>query len=185
MWFWFRLWLSARRLLPRERRDLVLENLALHHQLAVYERSHHRPDLARHDRRFWSTLARGWSGWRGSISVVQPDTVVRWHRTAWHRTAWRRYWTWKSLISLPIWGHDTLGSPNYIEAHISRLRRKLREVDAGQVIETVRGAGYRIRQPHLAPESSRDPTVEASRGFGHRGRARRRSVGAPWCRAAD
>ena len=91
MWFWFRLWLSVTRLLPRERRDLVLENLALRHQLAVYQRSQRRPDLAAHDRRFWSTLARGWSEWRGAVGVVQPDTVVRWHRTA-----WRRYWTWKS-----------------------------------------------------------------------------------------
>jgi len=50
-------------------------------------------------------------------------------------------------LSRAIWGHDTLGAPNYVEAHISRLRRKLREVGAGRVIETVRGAGYRVRQP--------------------------------------
>ena len=79
------------RLLPRERRDLVIENLALRHQLALYQRSQRRPVLDDHDRRFWSTLARGWTGWRAAVSVVRPDTVVRWHRTA-----WRRYWTWKS-----------------------------------------------------------------------------------------
>ena len=96
MWFLFRTWLSVMRLLPRKRRDLVLENLALRHQLAVYERSQRRPDLVARDRRFWSTLARGWSEWRGTISIVQPETVVRWHRTA-----WRRYWTWKSRPRRP------------------------------------------------------------------------------------
>ena len=75
----------------RARRDLVLENLALRHQLAVYTRGRRRPRLRRHDRRFWSLLARGWSGWRGTLVMVEPDTVVRWHRSA-----WRAHWRWKS-----------------------------------------------------------------------------------------
>ncbi len=75
----------------RARRDLVLENLALRHQLAVYTRGRRRPRLRRHDRRLWSLLARGWSGWRGTLVMVEPDTVVRWHRSA-----WRAYWRWKS-----------------------------------------------------------------------------------------
>ena len=96
MWLGFRLWLSVTRLLPRERRDLVLENLALRHQLAIYQRSQRRLELAVRDRRFWSTSARGWSEWRSAVSVVQPDTVVRWHRSV-----WRRYWTWKSRPRRP------------------------------------------------------------------------------------
>ena len=75
----------------RARRDLVLENLALRHQLAVYTRGRRRPRLRCHDRRFWSLLARGWSGWRDTLVMVEPDTVVRWHRSA-----WRAYWRWKS-----------------------------------------------------------------------------------------
>lgn len=39
MWFSFRLFLTAIRLLPRTRRGLLLENLALRHQPAVYPRS--------------------------------------------------------------------------------------------------------------------------------------------------
>ena len=61
-------------------------------------------------------------------------------------------------LSRTIWGHETLGAPNYVEAHISRLRRKLRSVGAGRVIETVRGAGYRVRQPHSMPGSMRPRT---------------------------
>ena len=70
------------------RADLILENIALRQQLAVYQR---RPRLRDQDRRFWSLLARVWPGWRATLVFVQPDIVVRWHRLA-----WRRYWTWKS-----------------------------------------------------------------------------------------
>ena len=80
----------------RARRYLVLENLALRHQLTVYTRGRRRPRLRRHDRRFWSLLARGWSGWRGTLVMVEPDTVVRWHRSA-----WRAYWRWKSRRGPP------------------------------------------------------------------------------------
>ncbi len=75
----------------RARSDLLVENLALRQQLAVYTRQGRRPPLRSADRRFWSLLARSWSEWRPTLVLVQPDTVVRWHRTAW----WR-YWTWKS-----------------------------------------------------------------------------------------
>ena len=43
MCFSFRLLLEATRLLRRARRDLVLENLALRPQLAIYQRSQRRP----------------------------------------------------------------------------------------------------------------------------------------------
>ena len=45
MWLYFRLFLLALRLLRRDRRDLVLENLALRQHLAVFERRGHRPPL--------------------------------------------------------------------------------------------------------------------------------------------
>ena len=135
MWFWFRLWLSATRLLPRERRDLVLENLALRHQLAVYQRSPRRPDLATHDRRFWSTLARGWSDWRGAASLVQPDTVVRWHRTA-----WRRYWTWKSRRRRP--GRRRI-APEVREL-ILRMARENRTWGAVRIVGELRALGIEV-----------------------------------------
>lgn len=77
MWFLFRTWLSAMRLLPRERRDLVLENLALRHQLAVYRRSQRRPDLVARDRRFWSTLARLTAAPRPEACAVNPHSSWR------------------------------------------------------------------------------------------------------------
>lgn len=48
-------------------------------------------------------------------------------------------------MSLSIWGYETFGSKNFVEAHVSRLRRKLSRAGAVAVIRTVRGVGYVIR----------------------------------------
>ena len=65
----------------RTHRALALENLALRHQLAVLRRAAPRPRLRRSDRLFWVLLSRLWSGWAEAVSIVQPETVIRWHRT--------------------------------------------------------------------------------------------------------
>ncbi|MEX1023114.1 MAG: response regulator transcription factor [Dehalococcoidia bacterium] len=48
-------------------------------------------------------------------------------------------------LSVEIWGYETFGSRNYVEAHVSRLRGKLAEAGAPDVVGTVRGVGYMIR----------------------------------------
>ena len=73
------------------RGDLVLENLALRHQLAMCRR---RPRVRNADRLLWGHLLRRWSGWRATLVVLHSDTVVRWHREG-----WRRYWRWKSRFT--------------------------------------------------------------------------------------
>ena len=70
---------------------IALENLALRHQLAVLQRSVSRPRLARSDRILWVWLSRLWTGWRSSLAIVQPATVL-----AWHRRGFQLYWRWKS-----------------------------------------------------------------------------------------
>jgi putative transposase len=59
---------------------IALENLALRHQLAVLQRSCRRPRLSRWDRILWVWLSRCWAGWRSSLLIVQPATVLAWHR---------------------------------------------------------------------------------------------------------
>jgi hypothetical protein len=67
---------------------LTAENLALRQQLIVLKRQQKRPNLKGRDRLYWVILSRIWSGWRSTLLIVQPDTVVRWHRRAfklyWH-----------------------------------------------------------------------------------------------------
>jgi len=58
-------------------RQLAIENLALRHQLSVYKRTTTRPKLRATDRLLWAGLARIWAGWRQSLVIVTPDTVLR------------------------------------------------------------------------------------------------------------
>jgi hypothetical protein len=67
----------------------VLENLALRQQLAVLTRTVKRPPVRSTDRLFWILLAKGWRDWRSALIIVQPGTVVRWHRQ-WLRRRWTR-----------------------------------------------------------------------------------------------
>jgi hypothetical protein len=66
---------------PRTRTALLLEAIALRHQIAVLERSQTwRPCFRRIDRLLWIFLSRWWPQWRESLVVVQPETVLRWRR---------------------------------------------------------------------------------------------------------
>ena len=73
--------------LLRARRSLLLENLALRQQLAVLKRRHPKPRIGLLDKLFWVAVRRFWSGWKQSLIVVTPETVVRWHRAG-----FRLYW---------------------------------------------------------------------------------------------
>src|ERR1039458_6350617 len=75
----------------RSRRDLLLENLALRQQLAVMKWRHPQPRFARSDKLFWVMLKRLWPGWKRALILVQPETVVRWHRAG-----FKLYWMWLS-----------------------------------------------------------------------------------------
>src|SRR2546425_7379550 len=67
--------------------EVALENLALRQQLAALTRTVKRPRLRSRDRLFWILLAKGWREWRTALMVVQPETVLRWHRQ-WLRRRW-------------------------------------------------------------------------------------------------
>jgi hypothetical protein len=60
----------------------------LRQQVTVYKRTVTRPRLRKIDRLFWVGLARVWAGWRASLVIVTPDTVLRWQRRR-----FREYWT--------------------------------------------------------------------------------------------
>src|SRR5713101_6840089 len=70
-------------------RAVALENLVLRQQVAVFKRAVRRPQLRHRDRLFWMLLANAWGDWRTALIVVDPDTVVHWHRR-WLRRQWAR-----------------------------------------------------------------------------------------------
>src|SRR6266436_10137462 len=81
----------------RERRSLLLENLALRQQLVALKRRHPRPSLGLFDKLFWVIARRVWSAWKHSLILVTPETVVRWHRTG-----FRIYWRLISRVRRPV-----------------------------------------------------------------------------------
>ena len=76
----------------KTRQQLFFENLALRHQVQVLNRKTKRPDLRAPDRLLWVVLSRLSAAWKSALVIVQPETVIQWHRTA-----FRTFWRWKSL----------------------------------------------------------------------------------------
>ncbi len=95
----FRLWLGAVLLLFRTRRSLMLENLALRQQLAVFKRQQPRPRLGAIDKLFWVVARRFWAHWKKALLIVLPDTVARWHRSG-----FKLYWAMLCKVRKPVGG---------------------------------------------------------------------------------
>ncbi len=54
----------------------------------------------------------------------------------------------RTLLFEAVWDYHFDPRTNVIDVHIAKLRRKFEELGFGELIETVRGAGYRLRQGH-------------------------------------
>jgi hypothetical protein len=75
--------------LTRSKRELLLENMLLGQQLMVLNRQVKRPVLTWRDRTLFVLLACKLPTWKAALVIVQPDTLLRWHRDlfCW---VWRR-----------------------------------------------------------------------------------------------
>jgi putative transposase len=81
----------------RGRVSLELELIALRHQVAVLRRQRPgRPKLFAADRLLWVWLYRIWPQAMNAMVLVQPATVIQWHRKG-----FRLYWRWKSGSGRP------------------------------------------------------------------------------------
>ena len=108
------------RFLFRSRLELMVENLALRQQLAVFKQRHFRPRLRPADRVFWVFLRHAWRNWANALIVVEPDTVV-----GWQRKGFRLFWR-------PISRAKRVGRP--------RIPREVRELIGRMARENARGA---------------------------------------------
>jgi transposase InsO family protein len=141
-----------------------LENVALRHQLVALQRSVGRPRLRRRDRIFWVGLSRLWAGWRSSLVIVQPATVL-----AWHRQAFLLYWRWKSQ-------RCPAGRPPIdlkIRTLIRRMARENPTWGRRRIQAELRFLGYEVagltvakymRRPSPRPSSSWRTFLAAHRG---------------------
>src|SRR6201993_4012260 len=71
---------------------LEAENAALRHQLIVLRRKvRGRAQFSSNDRWFFIQLYRWFPSILKVVTIIEPETLVRWHRAG-----FRRYWRWKS-----------------------------------------------------------------------------------------
>src|SRR6266705_1731563 len=76
----------------RPKSRLEAENAALRQQLIVLQRKvRGRVQFTNSDRLFFIQLYRWFPSVLKAITIIRPETLVRWHRTG-----FRRYWRWKS-----------------------------------------------------------------------------------------
>ena len=76
----------------KSRRRLEAENLFLRHQLSIALRhAPPRPRLRVSDRALLVRMTQLWPSLLGAARVVQPDTILRWHRAG-----FKAFWRWKS-----------------------------------------------------------------------------------------
>jgi len=64
----------------RSRADLIAENALLRQQLIVLNRQVKRPQLTNFDRFRLVFLSHFTKFWKQALHIVQPDTLLRWHR---------------------------------------------------------------------------------------------------------
>jgi hypothetical protein len=75
----------------RPRWSLLAEIALLRHQLIVLQRSVARPRATRFDRIALVVLAAVTPTWRNVLRIVQPETLLRWHRAG-----FKALWSWRS-----------------------------------------------------------------------------------------
>jgi putative transposase len=72
----------------RSKSQLMLENALLRQQVIVLERQVKRPQLNWRERGIMVLLASKLRNWKSALIIVQPDTLLRWHRDLF-RLVWR------------------------------------------------------------------------------------------------
>jgi putative transposase len=84
------------RLCLRPSPALAAENLFLRKQLALYQERQIRPRRATQATRMALAWLARWFDWRQALVLVQPATLIRWHRQG-----FRLWWQWKSMCGRP------------------------------------------------------------------------------------
>ena len=106
-----------------------------------------RPKLCKRDRIFWSWLSRLWTGWRSALFIVQPETLVEWHRLG-----FRLYWRWRSSSNT---GRLTVGRE--IRALVRRMSRENPTWGAPRILSELLLLGYDVAESTVAKYMLRHP----------------------------
>jgi len=138
--------------LARGKSELVAENALLHQQLIILRRQSKRPVCTRKDRSLLVLLARATRSWKQALYLVQPETLLRWHREL-----FRVFWKHKSRASSrkPKLTPETIGLIKEMAANnrmwgAERIRGELLKLDIRVSKRTIQKYMKQVR-PKRAP----------------------------------
>ncbi len=123
----------------RSRSQLAAENLFLRKQLALYQERRVKPRRADDATRITLLVLSRLSDWRAILTIVKPDTLIRWHRKG-----FRLFWRWKSRV--PGRPPVPVGSPAVNRRHGSC------QCDVGRGADC-RGTAAQTRSPRVGAYS--------------------------------
>jgi hypothetical protein len=92
--------------LSRSKSQLVAENALIRQQLIILRRQVKRPACTKTDRMLLVLLARMVRTWKQALFIVQPETLLRWHRQG-----FMLFWKYKSraMSATPKISAETIG----------------------------------------------------------------------------
>ena len=136
---------------------LEAENAALRHQLIVLRRKvRGRVQFTDSDRLFFIQLYRWFPSILESITIIRPETLVRWHRAG-----FRRYWRWKSRSR---GGRPQIGSD--LRALIRRMSVENVLWGAPRIHGELLKLGFAIAQSTVAKYMARTDGSPAGQSWG-------------------
>ena len=158
------------RLAVTSRAQLVAENLFLRKQLALYQERRVRPRRADPATRVILVLLSRLLDWRSLLTVVRPDTLIRWHRQG-----WRLFWRWKSkpgrppiprdvqrlIVTMaqanPTWGEERIANELRLKLGVTVSPRTVATVSPGAATPTRRRAAVPAVGDVCAESCARGP----------------------------
>jgi putative transposase len=125
--------------LNRTKSELILENALLRQQIIILERQSKRPRLSWRDRTIIVLLTSRLHTWKAALKIVQPDTVLRWHRDLF-RWVWARKSQPKGKPGRPPLDKD-------IVALIKQMAKDNRRWGAKRIVGELAKLGIRVSKP--------------------------------------
>src|SRR6266853_2389868 len=132
----------------RSKSQLGAENALLRQQLIILRRQVKRPGCTKAERNVLVLLARMTQTWKQALFIVQPETLLRWHREL-----FRFFWKHKSKADArqPKLSLETI-------ALIEELASSNRRLSSGAHPRRVAQAGYsRVQTNHSEIHEARSP----------------------------
>jgi putative transposase len=141
--------------LPRSRAELLAENALLRHQVLILQRQVKRPILNRRDRFWLLLLATRVARWKQALLIIQPDTLLHWHRQGF-RLFWKR--KSRSRTNQPKIGRETIDLIQQMAKDnclwgAERIQGELVKLGIAVAKRTVQKYMRAVRPPHASGQT--------------------------------